>query len=230
MTSETGSSELPDAGFVPIGVRINEVRKAIAYIRKDKKVQTYMAVTHDAVTAEIRQHLIDQGILTTMEPVPGESRMLDTGEKTGKGSPIYRFETLYRVHFVCHDRIRLGNEDCCITMTVPAHANDQGDKAPGKAISYAMKYAILKLFNIETGENEESRVEAEPKLITEAQLTHLKDLCKECELDEEILERVAVKRFNIDDITDLYQANFDDACNVIRSIGEKKKARDGAEE
>jgi hypothetical protein len=34
---------------------------------------------------------------------------------------------------------------------------DNADKAPGKAISYAKKYAVLKLFEIETGEDEESR-------------------------------------------------------------------------
>ena len=34
---------------------------------------------------------------------------------------------------------------------------DNADKAPGKALSYAKKYAVLKLFEIETGEDEESR-------------------------------------------------------------------------
>jgi hypothetical protein len=34
---------------------------------------------------------------------------------------------------------------------------DNQDKAPGKALSYAKKYAVLKLFEIETGEDEESR-------------------------------------------------------------------------
>lgn len=34
---------------------------------------------------------------------------------------------------------------------------DNADKAPGKALSYAKKYAMLKLFEIETGENDESR-------------------------------------------------------------------------
>ena len=34
---------------------------------------------------------------------------------------------------------------------------DNADKSPGMALSYATKYAILKVFNIETGEDEESR-------------------------------------------------------------------------
>ena len=43
-------------------------------------------------------------------------------------------------------------------MTVEAHASDNGDKAPGKALSYATKSAILKTLSLETGENDESRV------------------------------------------------------------------------
>jgi hypothetical protein len=42
-------------------------------------------------------------------------------------------------------------------VIVSAHANDQGDKAPGKALSYAVKSAILKVLMIETGESDESR-------------------------------------------------------------------------
>ena len=43
----------------------------------------------------------------------------------------------------------------CVTLT--AHGNDSGDKAPGKVMSYAVKTTMLKLFGIETGENDESR-------------------------------------------------------------------------
>ena len=41
---------------------------------------------------------------------------------------------------------------------------DNADKAPGKALSYAKKYAVLKLFEIETGEDEESRYQTDDGL------------------------------------------------------------------
>ena len=44
-----------------------------------------------------------------------------------------------------------------LTIVIESHAMDNADKAPGKAVSYANKYALLKLFEIETGEDEESR-------------------------------------------------------------------------
>jgi hypothetical protein len=43
------------------------------------------------------------------------------------------------------------------SIEIEAHALDHGDKAPGKALSYAKKYAVLKLLDIETGEDEEGR-------------------------------------------------------------------------
>jgi hypothetical protein len=135
--------------------RINEVRKLCPFIKKDKRVdgQGYMAVTHDNVTSELRDHLIEQGIVIV--PRLKESKVVDTGTTTAKGIPIIRYEAKFDVDFVNMD-------DPQDKVTVPneAHANDQGDKAPGKATSYATKYAMLKLFSIETGEEEESRVEA----------------------------------------------------------------------
>lgn len=46
-------------------------------------------------------------------------------------------------------------------MTVVAQGLDSGDKGPGKLVTYAEKQCYKTLFNIETGENEESREELE---------------------------------------------------------------------
>lgn len=133
--------------------RINEVRKKVNYAKKDKEVsgQGYRAVTHDAVTALLRNHLIDQGVLIVPRLI--SSQMIEVG-KTQKGSTIYRYEGKYEVDFVNCD-----TPEDRITVPGEAHANDSGDKAPGKATSYAVKYAMLKLFSIETGEDDEGRVE-----------------------------------------------------------------------
>ena len=137
--------------------RINEVRKKVNYVRKDKTVSTgsgnggYKATTHDAVTALVRNHLIEHGVLIV--PKLRGSSVVDAGQTKG-GTPIIRYEAKYEIEFVNCDM-----PGDVIVVPVEAHANDSGDKAPGKAVSYATKYAILKLFNIETGEDEESRVE-----------------------------------------------------------------------
>lgn len=129
--------------------RLNDAKKQIAYVQKDKKVESYMAVTHDAVTAATRQILVDCGIVV----IPSEiSNAVVMAGATSKGTPIIRYEALFVVRFV-----NIDNPEDSISMQVTAHAMDHGDKAPGKAVSYATKYAILKALQLETGEDDESR-------------------------------------------------------------------------
>lgn len=133
--------------------RINEVRKKVAYVRKDAKVQgQYMAVTHDAVTAIVRTALIEEGVVII--PALISSRFVETGTVSAKSIPFMRYEGWYEVAF-----INVDNGEDRIVMPIEAHAIDQGDKAPGKCLSYATKYAMLKLFNLETGEDDEGRAE-----------------------------------------------------------------------
>lgn len=134
--------------------RLNEVRKQNEYIKKDKRVGEggYMAVTHDAVTSELRKDLLEQGVLVLPSVVQGTEKVVPTGTFTSKNVPFIRFEAVFSVAFVNVDDAKDRE-----VVLIPVHAVDQGDKAPGKAISYATKYAMLKVFNIETGEDDEGR-------------------------------------------------------------------------
>lgn len=131
--------------------RINEVRKGISYVQKDKSVSagaggSYKAVTHDAVTALVREHMVKHGIVCY--PVLVDSVM---NAKEGEAKQA-RYEATYDFTFV-----NIDEPADHLTIRVQAHAMDNADKACGKALSYAKKYAVLKLFEIETGEDEESR-------------------------------------------------------------------------
>jgi hypothetical protein len=81
-----------------------------------------------------------------------ESAMTDTGARTAKGNAIMRYEARYRVDF-----INVDEPTQILSVVLTAHANDHGDKAPGKTVSYATKYAILKVLQLETGEDDEAR-------------------------------------------------------------------------
>lgn len=134
--------------------RINEVRKMIGYVQKDKAVSTgggsYKAVTHDAVTGMVRDALIKQGVVIVPSVLSAvfHPKELDAKQRL--------YEAMFQIEFVNID----DPADRIVTQQ-NAHALDNGDKAPGKAQSYATKYAILKLFNIETGEDDESRYQQE---------------------------------------------------------------------
>lgn len=158
VTEKEVSAVAEVAAIKPLNLlqRINNVRKAIDYIQKDKVVSAgaggnYKAVTHDMVTAMTREHMVTHGIVCLPSLVT--SRMCDAElDKDGKPKSQRRYEATYDFKFM--------NEDDPLDfqiIRIEAHAMDNADKAPGKALSYAKKYAVLKLFEIETGENEESR-------------------------------------------------------------------------
>ena len=140
--------------------RINEVRKSINYVQKDKTVSTgsgggYKAVTHDQVTGMVREHMVKHGIISY--PVFVES--LSNPKEVNSAMEIakqFRYEATYDIVFVNADE-----PSDFLTIRIQAHAMDNADKAPGKALSYAKKYAILKLFEIETGESDESSYQNE---------------------------------------------------------------------
>jgi len=157
MAEEKESTEIKDPCIVPkewnIMQRMNWVRSQISYIQKDTIVGgQYKAVRHDAVTANIRPFLIQAGIVTTQSLV--KSTVADSGSTTKNGVPIVRYEATYLIGL--HNVVDMTQ---IVSLEVEAHALDQGDKAPGKAMSMAKKYAYLKEFDIETGEDEESRIE-----------------------------------------------------------------------
>lgn len=135
--------------------RINEVRKAINYVKKDQSVDTgrgsYKAVTHDQVTGMVREHMVKHGIVSYPVLVDSQSlpKEVNANMETAKQ---FRYEATYDIVF-----LNIDEPSEFITIRIQAHAMDNADKAPGKALSYAKKYAVLKLFEIETGEDEESR-------------------------------------------------------------------------
>lgn len=155
--------------------RINAVRKAINYIQKDKSVSagssgSYKAVTHDAVTGMVRQHLVEHGIVIAPTLIDSVFHAKEEGSKQRL------YSASYDVRF-----INMDSPEECVTVRIESHALDNGDKAPGKAISYATKYAILKLFNIETGEDEESRYQRE-----EFDVTPYLDALRACNTFDEL--------------------------------------------
>ena len=151
--------------------RLNEVKKAINYLQKDKKVEGYKAITHDKVTSEVNPHFITHGII--VEPHQTTASLESANKATSKGTPITVYKAEYDIHFVNADE----PTDRAI-VSIGATAEDHGDKGPGKCASYATKTAMLKILSIETGESDESRQKQKPQYISTDQITEISDLVK----------------------------------------------------
>lgn len=142
--------------------RINDVMKEVSYVQKDASISgagpSYKAVTHDQVVSVARSALVSHGVVIFPEQLKGEvliKRDVPSGVK------MHLYAGTYNIHFVNID----APEDR-ITLIVEAHAADNGDKAPGKCITYATKTAMLKVLCLETGENDESREEVRERYAT----------------------------------------------------------------
>lgn len=138
--------------------RIAAVMNEVKYVQKDAQVGevgkswSYKAVSHDNVTACARPAFLDNGIVLTVSLV--ESSLEPTGASTKNGFPITKYRGRYQAEFV-----NIDNPEDRIVIFVDGYANDEGDKHPGKAMSYATKYAILKTLNLETGLGDEGRTQ-----------------------------------------------------------------------
>lgn len=80
------------------------------------------------------------------------------GEVTEKNSMFLRVETTYRF-------VNINNPSEYIDVVTYGDGVDSQDKAPGKAMTYADKYALLKAYKIETGDDPDQHKSEEFKSI-----------------------------------------------------------------
>jgi len=138
--------------------RLNKVMQAVEYVQKDKAVSgggvNYKAVTHDQVISVCRSELVENGVMIVPNQVRGEFLQMRDLNATPSPVKMGLYSGTYEINFINIDD---GNDR--VTVQIQAHANDNGDKAPGKCLTYATKAAILKVLCLETGEDDESRAD-----------------------------------------------------------------------
>lgn len=180
--------------------RIAEVMKVVTYVQKDASIGSYKAVTHDQVVSVARPALVEQGIVIVPEQ--------RAGEVLGRDGKMSLYSGEYTIHFVNAE-----SPEDRISVPIQAHALDNSDKAPGKAVTYATKAAILKVLCLETGENDESRAELREQAlpITDQQAEDLKTLLAETESDvqrfiETVCRAVGVER--VESVDQLPRSSF----------------------
>jgi len=194
-----------------IGERINEVRKVVDYIKKTKKVQNYKGVEHDFVTATVRPELIKHGILTIVKEVEGN--LLPTGRATSSGNPITTYLGKFEIDFCCTDKVEEK-----VTAVISGAGDDYGDKGPGKATTYALKMAILKTFNIETGESDESRIESEPVPATEKQIADIEAIRTEKGIKVEDFATRLHKKYGVTTADKLTETQANELINLLGAV------------
>jgi hypothetical protein len=119
-----------------IAQRINAAMAEVDYIQKEKKQgMNYTIVSHDAVTAKVRPILQGHGVVY----YPRDLVVRQDGNRT---------EAMFNVRFE-----NIDDRTDFIDVATFGYGVDSQDKGPGKAISYGVKYALLKVLGLETGDD-----------------------------------------------------------------------------
>jgi hypothetical protein len=134
--------------------KLNSIMSKVSFVHKDTNVgfgnNSFKAVSHDKVTEVTRSHFIEAGVMV----IPSQQgKGISVEGMTKNGSAKIRFEAVYDIKF-----INMDDSSDYVTVSVEAHGEGSDDKCAGKALSYAVKSAMLKVLMLETGENDEEGV------------------------------------------------------------------------
>lgn len=147
--------------------RLAAAMEQVKYVQKSDTKSTglkYNVVTHDAVTAKVRPALLAEGVVYH----PHKMDYTQNGNRT---------EVFLMVRFV-----NIDNPDDAFEIPSLGYGVDSQDKGPGKAVSYAVKYALLKAMGLETGDDAD--LDDKPHEISPEQFVALQDLVDTTETDK----------------------------------------------
>jgi hypothetical protein len=187
--------------------RINAVMKDCDYIQKKGAAQG-KGVKYDEVMAMIRNLLIKHGIVMVVR----QSSMEQFSSIEGSKQKLYQGS--YEM-----DLVNIDKPDEKVTHSAFAQGMDGGDKAPGKAHTYAVKLMLVKGFGIETGEDEESRSEKQERKANQLSNEQYQSLAAYCLSDEggtiqwTPLGQKMAEAYNISILNDLPASKFDEAMD-----------------
>lgn len=143
--------------------RMSAVVTAIPTVAKNLTVDTgkgkgYKAVSETDILDAVREIEAQNGIYSypySRQII--ETDVLETENQYGKKKQLFlRVEVVYRF-------VNVDNPTEYIDVTSYGDGIDSGDKATGKAMTYADKYALMKAYKIRTGDDPDK--EASPELL-----------------------------------------------------------------
>lgn len=147
--------------------RLAAVMASVTYIQKEQKHgMKYTIVSHDKVTAKVRPALLKEGIVY----YPVRCDHSHNGNRAECGMTI-RFTNV-------------DAPDDFFDVQTFGYGIDPQDKGPGKAMSYAVKYALLKALGLETGDDPDldniDHADEDPAITPETKRDELKAMLETC--------------------------------------------------
>ena len=189
-----------------IAQRISAAMADVDYIQKEKKHgMQYTIVSHDAVTAKVRPILHKHGIVY----YPRDMHVNQSGNRT---------EACFNVRFE-----NIDDRADYIDVATFGYGVDGQDKGPGKAMSYGVKYALLKVLGLETGDDpdtvQDERANHNPIVEDQDAIDCIPDLAKAAGVSIQTI----CEGYKVSAITELSQA---DAVKVVKNLNNRIKQQE----
>lgn len=209
--------------------KLSKVTEEITAVAKNLSVgygkSSYKAVGEADVLAAVKpteikygvysfpasREIVDSAVLTSVDRDGNEKRQLFMRVKT-----VYRF-------------VNMEKPDEYVDMVTYGDGVDPGDKAPGKAITYADKYGLLKAYKIITGDDPDQKASETLKAfekkadekVTEIQALALTGTLESMGINIPTL----LKQYKVEKVSDLTQKQHSDILQRLNNAN--RKARKG---
>ena len=136
--------------FSEIIKKINSDKRLVPDLLKAPKGNNFRAVSESAILDVINPIFNEYGIFYKVEV---EENHLDIKEAWGSKGRKLQFIATLRVRLCFYRSEENGDEDPIFETEAVGMGIDDNDKAMGKAYTYAVKYALLKLFRLQFGDD-----------------------------------------------------------------------------
>jgi hypothetical protein len=138
--------------------RVNLIMSELSYLKKTATVGSgsygYTALSHDHVTGSLQPLMVKHGLVAQTSMTEEVFSRYEV--KTRKGDTQDRYEVKCKAEVWI---VNIDDPQDKFLVSASAQGFDPQDKASGKAYSMAVKYCLLKLFMLASGDDEEERVE-----------------------------------------------------------------------
>jgi len=197
--------------------RILAVMGDVDYIQKSAKTvnNQYRFVSHDQVAAVIHPQLVSHGIVvvpSTKSIAQEEFEVIQKGERVIQ----HRTQICLTTRFVNAD-----NPQDFVETETWGYAIDSSDKGPGKAVSYAYKYALLKMFCLETGEDPDQVAQPAETKVAPISAEQKREIERLIGQDDLLVEKV-LREAKAPSLAEISSSKFFPLVTKLRATMEKR--------
>lgn len=201
--------------------KLAEVHKEIPYLQKDGKGYNYKYVSDVAILAIVRPKMQELGLLLEMDSLKptclGVKEKITLANGAQTKTQVQTFEMGFRFTWINIDNPEERIEKIVYLLS------DSGDvKATGALYTYAMRYFLLKYFNIPTAEEDVDYYEHKTNTISKEQLMELIRVMDEIERVAPSAKDYLTKEIcgfeKVSDLSQVKQGRFE---KVLAMVNEK---------